>query len=164
MFDKAQCLGWKGSEITGRRIQPQRMLYIFFPFYNISNCKNLLNPINIGYCGYTTNFPSVSQSCIWQSPTAPSLALLTSPAQFCLASRFLFARLLLTSFLLEKPIKFLTDSFFLHHIKSNVGPSTNAWKQVYWTLQFYERKIEKKMLHLHFLRVSETKKSNVSAE
>ena len=65
----------------------------------------------IGYCGLTTNFPSVSQSCIRKSPIASSLALLTSPAQLCLASRLIVARLH-PEFFKAKSVKYLTYSFF----------------------------------------------------
>ena len=47
----------------------------------------------IGYCGYTTNFPPSSSHVSDNSATARSFALLTSPAQLCLASRLLSARL-----------------------------------------------------------------------
>ena len=50
--------------------------------------KFLLNVNNKVDWGFTTNFPSVSQSCILQYTTARSL-FQSSPAQLCFASKFL---------------------------------------------------------------------------
>ena len=65
---------------------------------------------NIVYCGYTTDFLPVSQSCIQQHTTDRSLALLSSPAQLCFDSRLIFARFCL-AFFIEKSLKNLNYPF-----------------------------------------------------
>ena len=93
---------------------------------------NTIHMNNIGYSGYTTNFPSVSHSFIQQPPSARSFALLTSTSQFCLTSRLLFARLRL-AFLLEKSVEYLTYLlFFPSHekqgcMKTSVNTFTFMW-------------------------------------
>ena len=58
---------------------------------------------NTMYCGYTTSFPSFSQSCIRQHNTARSF-LQSSPTQLRFASCLMFARPRLAIFL-EKSVK-----------------------------------------------------------